>query len=91
MWLAHSDAQLSGCARLPQRLGSRVCTVHEGELAALLSCVAAAPLHQAVLIGVDRLPLIQLVQALPQRTRAQEVRANCLPLESRKHCLQNML
>ena len=85
-----SELRHSWHTRLPKFLGTRLCTVHEGELAALLSCISAAPPHLAVVIGVDRLALIQLVQVLPTRSRTEEVRANCLPLESRLKRLLEM-
>ena len=69
-------------ARLPERIGTRLCGVHEGELAALLSCVPRAPDAPSQTI-VDRDALISLVDALPGRSRRDVIRGNLPPWETR--------
>ncbi len=70
-------------ARLPRHIGTRKCGVHEGELAALLGVVAAAPEGTGCIIAVDRLALLDLIDSLPHRTRRDIVKGNFAPWEIR--------
>ncbi len=86
--IARPQTYLRHTARLPMRIGTRMCGVHEGELAALLACISRAP-AAAIQVVVDRDALIYLVDQLPERSIRDTVRGNFPPWESRlRHLLQ---
>ena len=78
----HRDQQ-----RLPFMIGTKRSSVHEGELAALLQCVAVAPKGVVCVIAVDREASIHLVYHVGARSRRQWVRINVPHREKRVHAL----
>ena len=69
--------------RLPERIGNRVCGVHEGELLALHSCVAACPSVDRCVVGVDRRSRLDLVESLPRRSARDTIKCNFPALKTR--------
>ena len=82
-------AFLRHTARLPLRIGTRLCGVHEGELAAVLASASRAPQAPCQSV-VDRDALISLVDQLPSRTSRETIRGNCPPWETRLRSLLHL-
>ena len=68
--------------RLPTRVGSARCGVHEAELAGLLSLIKSCPLAPAHIV-FDREALLHMFDSLPARSRRDEVKSVFLPWEAR--------
>ena len=73
--------------RMPESVGTRVCGVHDAELAGLLGCVAKAPTGCGVVIAVGREALIDLVDGLHARSRRDWQRTDFQSWERRLRVL----